>query len=134
MLIPLSAGRRAYTGFPSGTVLIIGINVLVYLVEVLIGFESDAWSKMILASGFTPAPLMAHAGLGGLTAFTSMYLHGGFFHLFSNMLYLGVFGPQVEDLTGSWRFLLFYTLSGLAGNILTLLLDPHSAIPGIGAS
>src|SRR6185436_11252864 len=62
------------------------------------------------------------------------YLHAGFFHLFFNMLYLLVFGPQIEDLTGSGPFLLFYHLSGLAGNLLTLLLDRHSLIPGIGAS
>jgi len=134
MLIPLNAGQRAYTGLPIGTIVIVAINVLVYLVEALVGFESNAWYKLVLAGGLTPAALIAHQGLGGLTAFTSMYLHGGFFHLFSNMLYLWVFGPQIEDLTGSGPFVLFYTLSGLAGNALTLLLDSHSTVPGIGAS
>jgi membrane associated rhomboid family serine protease len=134
MLIPLNAGRRAYTGFPIATVLIIVLNVIVYLVEVLVGFENDAWYQMTWAGGFTPFALAAREGLGGLTAFTSMYLHGGFFHLFSNMLYLLVFGPQIEDLTGSGPFLLFYHLSGLVGNFLTLVLDRYSMIPGIGAS
>lgn len=136
MFIPLNAGKRVYTNFPAGTLFIIVLNLLVFGWEMALWFGPDieALQNAVYAWGFTPAPLLAHQGARGLTAFTSMYLHGGLGHIFFNLLFLWVFGPAVEDLTGSLSFLLFYTLSGLAGNLLTLILDPRSPIPGIGAS
>ncbi|HVN23043.1 MAG TPA: rhomboid family intramembrane serine protease [Syntrophorhabdales bacterium] len=69
-----------------------------------------------------------------LTIFTSMFLHGGFFHLGGNMLYLWIFGNNIEDSTGHLRFLFFYGLSGVAAALLQLMYDPLSGIPMIGAS
>lgn len=136
MFVPLNAGRREYTGFPIATTAIVAINVLVYAVEayLYLALGPDAWYNALKVWGFVPATVVAQEGLRGLTAFTSMYLHGDPSHILFNMLYLWVFGPQVEDLTGSWPFLLFYTLCGLAGCALTLVFDANSVLPHIGAS
>ena len=69
-----------------------------------------------------------------LTLLTSMFLHAGLFHLVGNMLYLWIFGTNVEDVMGQGRFLLFYTLCGLAGAGAQIAADPASSIPMVGAS
>ena len=69
-----------------------------------------------------------------LTLLSSMFLHGGFMHLIGNMLYLWIFGDNVEDAMGSGRFLLFYLLCGLAASLAQIAVAPSSAIPMIGAS
>jgi membrane associated rhomboid family serine protease len=66
--------------------------------------------------------------------FTATFLHGGWFHLIGNMLYLWVFGDNVEDALGRARFVLFYLLTGLAGGLAHIISDPQSVIPTIGAS
>jgi membrane associated rhomboid family serine protease len=136
MFIPLSAGRREYTGFPAATAIIVAVNLLVYAVEayLYLGRGPEVWYEALKVWGFVPASVVAQEGLRGLTAFTSMYLHGDPAHIIFNMLYLWVFGPQVEDLTGSLQFFLFYTLCGLGGCALTLLFDAGSTLPHVGAS
>jgi membrane associated rhomboid family serine protease len=69
-----------------------------------------------------------------LTILTSMFVHGSIWHIGFNMLFLFVFGPQVEYLTGHVRFLVFYLLCGIAGGIAQIATDPASHIPAIGAS
>ncbi|MBI4496148.1 MAG: rhomboid family intramembrane serine protease [Deltaproteobacteria bacterium] len=69
-----------------------------------------------------------------LTLFSSMFLHGGFLHLLGNMLYLWIFGNNIEDRLGHFRFLLFYLLCGLLAAILQISTDPDSTVPMIGAS
>lgn len=69
-----------------------------------------------------------------LTLFTSMFLHGGLVHLLGNMLYLWIFGDNVEDAMGHVKFLLFYFLCGVAAAFAQIAIDPGSAIPQIGAS
>jgi rhomboid family protein len=136
MFIPVHAGRREYSGFPTATTTIVAINVLVYAVEsyVFLVRGPEAWYDLLKVWGFVPSMVVAQEGLRGLTAFTSMYLHGDPSHIFFNMLFLWVFGPQIEDLTGAWQFFLFYTICGLAGGVLTLVFDAHSMLPHIGAS
>ena len=136
MFLPIHAGRREYTGFPTATTTIVAVNILVYAVEIYLYLVRgpDAWYATLKGWGFVPAMAIAHDGLPGLTAFTSMYLHGDPSHILFNMLYLWIFGPQVEDLTGAWPFFLFYTVCGLAGSALTVLLDGGSMLPHIGAS
>lgn len=68
------------------------------------------------------------------TAFTSMFLHGSFLHIFANMLFLAIFGPSVEDAVGRGRFLAFYLLGGLVALGAHVLLDPSSTVPTLGAS
>jgi len=81
-----------------------------------------------------PAMVFAREGGGFLTGITSIFLHGGFFHLFGNMFALWVFGRRVEDACGSWRFLGFYLLAGFGSNLLYLLVNADSTIPVVGAS
>lgn len=69
-----------------------------------------------------------------LTIFTAMFMHGGWVHLLSNMLFLWIFGDNVEDKLGHLRYLCFYVLCGVAGAICHILTNPHSQVPSIGAS
>jgi membrane associated rhomboid family serine protease len=69
-----------------------------------------------------------------LTLITSMFLHGGFPHIFFNLLFLFVFGPHIEYVCGSLRFLVFYLLCGVAGGLVQVWLYPGSHVPTIGAS
>ncbi|OPY80657.1 MAG: Rhomboid protease GluP [Syntrophorhabdus sp. PtaU1.Bin153] len=69
-----------------------------------------------------------------LTVFSAMFLHGGVIHLVGNMLYLWIFGNNVEDAMGHGRFIVFYFLSGIVATVFQFLYDPSSSIPMIGAS
>lgn len=100
---------------------------------------SGAEAAAVYALGFKPASLfepdMAGYGIpAGLTIFTSMFLHGGFLHLGGNMLYLWIFGNNVEEAMGHVRYLLFYLACGLAAALTMVLVTPLSNYPMIGAS
>src|SRR5260370_19066802 len=69
-----------------------------------------------------------------LTVFTSMFLHGGLFHVAGNMLYLWIFGDNVEDTLGHLRFLFFYLSSGLTAAVAQAAISPQSQVPMVGAS
>ncbi|GAB4363305.1 MAG: rhomboid family intramembrane serine protease [Methylohalobius crimeensis] len=72
--------------------------------------------------------------ISGLTVFTSMFMHGSWMHIITNMWFLWIFGDNVEDAMGRWRFLAFYLLCGLAAATAQIISDPGSAIPMVGAS
>jgi membrane associated rhomboid family serine protease len=82
-----------------------------------------------LTTGVPPHPFPV-----GVTLFTSMFVHGGLFHVAGNMLYLWIFGNNVEDAMGRARFVLFYLLSGLGAAFSQVLAGPNSTIPMVGAS
>jgi membrane associated rhomboid family serine protease len=104
-------------------------NALAFLLELAWGQEA-----VVQAYGFVPA-LFFQDPLGqGYRLFTSMFLHGGFFHILSNMWFLWVFGDNVEDRMGHGRFLLFYLLGGVAAALAQGLFTPASTVPMIGAS
>lgn len=91
--------------------------------------------------GLVPRELMASASTrwdlipyNVMTVFTSMFLHGGFLHLGGNMLYLWIFGNNIEDAMGHGRFLVFYLLAGIVAAFAQFFYDPASNIPMIGAS
>ncbi|MBI2579003.1 MAG: rhomboid family intramembrane serine protease [Candidatus Aenigmarchaeota archaeon] len=111
------AKSRAYV-----TYALIATNVLIFLWS-LSNFEA-----VIDNYGFKPAA----ASL--LTIFTSMFLHGGFDHIFGNMWYLWIFGDNVEDKLGKAKFVVFYLLSGVAATATHYLTNIGSSIPAIGAS
>ena len=69
-----------------------------------------------------------------MTVFTAMFMHGGLLHLGGNMLFLWIFGNNVEDSMGPVKFVVFYLLGGLAATALQTVIDPSSAVPNIGAS
>lgn len=86
------------------------------------------------ASGIAPLPADFALLPAWMTIFTSMFLHGGWFHIGGNMLYLWIFGDNVEESMGWFKFLLFYALCGIAAALSQAAIDPASRIPMIGAS
>ncbi|HDN79606.1 MAG: rhomboid family intramembrane serine protease [Chloroflexi bacterium] len=119
--------------FPIVTYFIIALNVLVFFFELALGPHLD---KFIAVFGLVPWRIM-HLGrypLVFITVFTSMFLHAGWVHIFGNMLYLWIFGDNVEDAIGHFRFLLFYLICGLTAAAAQVLANPISRIPMVGAS
>ena len=119
---------------------ILGACVLVFLWQFSLG--QQAAREAVFALGMVPAVLVGQASLppevalvpAPATLVTSMFLHGGWMHIIGNMLYLWVFGDNVEDAMGHWRFVIFYLLCGIAAALAQLALDPTSEVPMIGAS
>ncbi len=122
---------------PFVTYLLIAVNVLVYLGEFLLG---EYQVQIITTFGVIPARVtgMGDAGLTGippvLTIFSSLFLHGGLWHLIGNMWFLYVFGDNIEDRLGHSRFLLFYLLAGIAAACTQIFINPASPVPMVGAS
>jgi membrane associated rhomboid family serine protease len=104
--------------------------------------DAAASRRVVAALGAIPAVLLTDARLPVdlewipryASLFTYMFLHGGWLHLLGNMLYLWIYGDNVEDSMGHSRYLLFYCLCGIAAIYAQALSDPHSAYPIIGAS
>ena len=120
--------------FPVVTWALIIANVMSYLWELaLVGAGYDA---VVLDWGLVPARLLHDPVAGLLTVLTSMFLHApeGWWHIGGNMLFLWVFGANVEDALGRWRFLGFYLLAGLAAALTQVAIEPHSMVPMVGAS
>lgn len=120
--------------FPLVTVLLMVSNSLIFLLEAAMG--PAAAEELIYQFGFVPARITSQwtnpAVL--LTLITAMYLHGGWAHLISNMLYLWIFGNNVEDTMGRLRFFVFYTLCGVLAAMAQIAVAPNSQMPGVGAS
>jgi len=110
---------------PVVTIALITINVLVFLYELSLGRAVDAFT---LYWGLVPA------AFSWVAVFTSMFLHGGFLHVGGNMLYLWIFGDNVEDRLGHGRFVAFYLLCGLAAALAQTFVSPSSQVPMVGAS
>ena len=111
---------------------IIGINVLVFLSYA--GALNSPAMLYAVWDDWALIPAEVTAGQGWITVLTSMWLHGGFMHLIGNMLFLWVFGDNMEDEFGHLGFLGFYLASGAAAAILHVASDPSSPIPTVGAS
>lgn len=117
---------------PHVTRLLIGTNVVVFLAY-WFGLGSDAAiARFFMQWGLIPARIAF--GEGYWTFATSMFLHGGWMHLAGNMLFLHVFGDNMEDRMGHGRFLLFYLCAGLAAALVQMAADPASVVPMVGAS
>ena len=130
-MIPLKDTVRARS-FPLVNWLLIGVNIFVFFIE--LGFGPDL-ERFIAALGLIPARLLALRSLGQvLTIFASMFLHGGWLHLISNMLALYIFGDNVEDRIGHGRYLVFYLLCGLIAALTHIAFNSNSEVPTIGAS
>ncbi len=118
--------------FPLVNWLLIGLNVLVFLYE--LSLSPAALDRLTRTWGLVPALLMSHPAAAWVTIFTSMFLHGGWFHVISNMWVLFIFGDNVEDRMGGARYLVFYMLSGVAAALMETFVLPTSRVPTIGAS
>jgi rhomboid family protein len=132
-MIPLRDDRPART-FPFATVAIIVANVLVFLHELSLGTSADL-NAFFAAFALTPVTLIHAPSPDSLrTIFTSMFMHGGWMHIIGNMLFLGIFGKNVEDSMGHFKFVIFYLLCGVVAAAAQIFLSPDSTVPMIGAS
>jgi len=126
--------------WPIVSYMVLGACVLVFLWQ--FSLNQQAAREAVYALGMVPAVLIGEVSLppdvalvpAPVTLVTSMFLHGGWMHIIGNMLYLWVFGDNVEDAMGHWRFIAFYLVCGMAAALAQLALDPSSQVPMIGAS
>jgi rhomboid family protein len=124
--------------YPIANTTIIGINVIIYLIEMAQGPNLD---RFVYMYGLVPArysiPQIASYftfGQQALSLVSFMFLHGGFWHILGNMWFLYIFGDNVEDRLGPFRYLVFYLLCGLVSGLSQLFFNFHSNVPTIGAS
>lgn len=136
-MIPLKDNNPT-SRFPIVTVLLIAANVSVFIVtdflgyggeEFLLKFSLIPYNIMTVGTWTGNGPLMA-----GFSILSSQFLHGGLFHIAGNMLFLWIFGNNIEDRLGGLRFLFFYLLCGVAAAMAQIVPDPRSMVPMIGAS
>ena len=136
-MIPIRDTIRSET-YPIVNSVIIGINVLVFFVELSQGQRLDAFIKTygLVPARYSVPQISAYftTGQQAIAFLTFMFLHGGFLHLLGNMWSLYIFGDNVEDRLGHLRYLAFYLVCGLASGLSHLALNWHSQIPTIGAS
>jgi membrane associated rhomboid family serine protease len=125
ILIPLRSSERVYATARVTAGLIV-VNVAIFLYQV--SLPPRALNDFVTQWGVVPDRLY----LPSLV--TSMFLHGGWLHILGNMLFLWVFGRNVEDLIGGTRFLILYLLCGVAAAIVQIISNPYSRVPTIGAS
>lgn len=121
------SGRRAYV-----TLALIVANVAVFLVTLPLADTPMALARLYYDYAILP-DIITH-GDKWYTLVTSMFLHGGWMHLGGNILFLWIFGDNMEDELGHWGFLAFYLLAGVAAGLAHVIADPISQIPTIGAS
>jgi membrane associated rhomboid family serine protease len=128
---------------PYITIALIIINCAIFLYAFALGRQG--FTEFTFKYGLIPAELVEGRDLSPpqygflatspfLNVFTSMFMHGGFLHLGGNMLYLWIFGNNIEDVLGHVKFIFFYLFSGIAAALFFVVLSPHSTVPMIGAS
>ena len=127
-MFPIGDDDSARRTVPVVTYGLIALNVLFFFVE-LSGGDSfiEKWA-------FVPSRFLANPAGDFLTLFTSMFMHAGWLHLGGNMLYLWIFGDNVEDRFGHVKFIIFYLLCGLAATFAQLAFSMDSNVPNLGAS
>lgn len=125
-MIPLGDASRRPIHFPVVTTMLISANAIMFFFE-LAGGDAfiNRWSMV-------PANIVA--GQDWITILTAMFMHAGWLHILGNMLFFWVFGPEIEDVMGPARYLLFYLLAGLAATFAQVIIDPTSSVPNLGAS
>jgi membrane associated rhomboid family serine protease len=127
-MIPIGDDDRGRRLTPVVTYVLIALNVLVFFLELNNG---DAF---IERWAFVPSRFLANPAGEFATIFSSMFMHAGWLHLLGNMLYLWIFGDNVEDRLGHGLFLLFYLLCGIGATFAQLMFSLGSNVPNLGAS
>jgi rhomboid family protein len=125
-MIPLGDASRRPNSFPGVTFALIGVNAIVFIVELMKG------DQFVLQWSVTPADISAGRDL--ITIVTAMFLHASWSHILGNMVFLYAFGPEIEDAMGSGRYAVFYLVGGTIAMLTQVAFDPHSAVPNLGAS
>lgn len=118
--------------FPFINLTLIVANVLAFLYE--IRMEPSTLEGFIFTWGLIPSNFLSDPSSGWVNIFTSMFLHGGWFHIINNMWVLFIFGDNVEARMGGMRYLVFYLFGGTAAGLLQTYVLPFSEVPMIGAS
>ena len=127
-MIPIKVTQPSYST-PAVTILLIVVNLLVFLYEFWLGLV-DPYSANEFITQYALRPAYFRVD----TLFTHMFLHANWMHVLGNMLFLWVFGDNVEDILGHVKYFLFYILCGLAAALAQALMDPSSRVPMVGAS
>ena len=143
-MIPLKDNVPSRT-VPFITLILVALNVVVFVYQLSLQMSPEpgaqrAAEEFIGEFGLTPCRLAGYCRVPEdapppvVTIFTSMFLHGGLLHLGGNMLYLWIFGDNVEDILGHVRFTVLYLVSGAAAAVAQTLVNPSSRVPMVGAS
>lgn len=127
-MMPLGDDNSMRVHAPIVTYILIILNILVFFAELTGGEE------FIMKWAFVPSRFSANPAGDFPTIFSSMFMHGGWMHLAGNMLYLWIFGDNVEDRLGKGKYILLYLLSGIAAIFAQYLFNAESSIPNLGAS
>ena len=139
-MIPLGDDPRRHS-FPWVTILLIVVNVLVFVSE--LGMSERELEIFVQSVGTVPVEIVSGRdipppspvpGVVWVTLVTAMFVHGGFLHIASNMLYLWVFGDNVEDALGHTTYILFYVVAGILAGLAHVFVNVGSDIPSVGAS
>lgn len=128
IMIPIGDDNSQRKTTPVVTYALIALNVLFFF------FEMAGGEEFVKQWAFIPSRFLANPAADFPTLFTSMFMHAGIAHLGGNMLYLWIFGDNVEDRLGKIPFLIFYLVCGLAATFSQMAFDPHSSLPNVGAS
>ncbi|MBN2620274.1 rhomboid family intramembrane serine protease [candidate division WOR-3 bacterium] len=130
-MLPLRDDIRSYSR-PFVTYGLIGLNIVVFLYEISLG---DTLNGFIQQFGAVPYTIFHPSGPGSYcTLISSMFIHASLMHIAGNMLFLWIFGDNIEDRMGHVFFFIFYVISGLAGALLHSITAPGSLVPMVGAS
>lgn len=127
-MLPTGDDNSSRRIIPLVTYILIVLNVIFFLVEL------NGGDPFVVKWAFVPTRFLANPVAESPTLFTSMFMHAGLLHIGGNMLYLWIFGDNVEDRFGHVRFLIFYLICGLAATGLQLVFSLDSSIPNLGAS
>jgi membrane associated rhomboid family serine protease len=138
-MIPLRDDQPRFST-PYVTYFLIGLNLVIFLFESAL--SPDSFKTLLYQLGMIPANMTAYlSGAGSLglvavllPALTSMFLHGSWMHVIGNMWFLWIFGDNIEDHLGHFKYLVFYLVSGLGAAFAQVILNPHSRVPTVGAS
>jgi membrane associated rhomboid family serine protease len=127
-MFPIGDDDSARRSLPVVTYGLIALNVLFYFVQL------NGGETFLRQWAFTPARFSRDPAADWPTIFSAMFMHGGWLHLGGNMLYLWIFGDNVEDVFGPVKFLIFYLVCGIAATFAQYYVNPGSRIPNVGAS
>jgi membrane associated rhomboid family serine protease len=118
---------------PVVTILLVAANLIVFVYQLLL--PEEALNRLLLTAAMIPLRVTHYLDAGAaMSLVTSMFMHGGWMHVLGNMLYLWIFGDNVEDALGTGRYLLFYLAAGIIAGLAQVAINPTSDIPTLGAS
>jgi membrane associated rhomboid family serine protease len=131
LMIPIRDDNPVHST-PVITYLLIFVNISIFIFQFFLGSNNQ---EFIYKFALIPSEVTSFANLGSIfDIFSSMFMHAGLAHIGGNMLYLWIFGDNVEDRLGRGRFIIFYILGGFIASITHILTNPSSNIPTVGAS